>query len=159
MRWFDSLSIKVKILLIPVVASIGFCIYLTTTLLNNAQNETLLNHAYKTKYELLTASEFGLVRLDKIQETLANAVTMGESELIDSVKVSARQVNDRLDAQVSLNKSSGEFITQWLNEFERYVIDAVGLTEQMVDGTADFDKIADQASKINQQYQKLESDL
>lgn len=159
MSWFSSLSIKVKILLIPIVGCIGFCIYLATSLLNNATNETLLNHAYKTEYELLTASEFGLVRLDKIQETLANAVTMGESELVEDARVSAEQVKDRLFAQTSLNKESGEFLERWLADFDEYFIDAINLTTQMVDGTVNFDKIADQAAIINNKYLKLETDL
>ena len=143
MNWFSSLSIQIKILVIPVVGAIGFCIYLTTSLVTMSQTQSLINNAYKVELRLLTASEFAIVRLDKIKETLANAATMGEAELVDSARETAVELNERLMSVASLDQNSGRFIRDWLKDFDGYLIEASELSNQMIDGTADFDKIAD----------------
>jgi len=159
MNWFSSLSIQIKILVIPVVGAIGFCIYLTTSLVTMSQTQSLLNNAYKVEFRLLTASEFAIVRLDKIKETLANAATMGEAELVDSAKETANELNERLMSVASLDQNSGRFIRDWLKDFDGYLIEASELSNQMIDGTADFDKIADNAARINGKFESIKSQI
>ncbi|GLX83187.1 methyl-accepting chemotaxis protein [Thalassotalea eurytherma] len=159
MNWFKALSIQVKILLIPIVGLIGFSTYLTTSLININKAEAMLTNAYQVEYRLLTASEFGLVKLDKIRETLSSAVTMGEAELIVSANKTATEINDRLHQQIPLDTNSGEFLKQWLIDFDSYYQNTVSLTKEMVDGVADFDLVADKAARVNSQYQALESEL
>lgn len=159
MNWFSSLSIQIKILVIPVFGAVGFCIYLMTSLITMSQTQSLLNNAYKVEFRLLTASEFAIVRLDKIKETLANAATMGEAELVDNAKETADEMNEKLMSVSSLDAESGRFIRGWLDDFDEYLAAASGLSNQMIDGTADFDKIADSAANINKQYETIQEKM
>ena len=65
------------------VGALGFCIYLVVTLVAMSQIVNQLNQAYHIEYQLLQTSEYSLVRLDKLKETLGNAVTMGEIDLLE----------------------------------------------------------------------------
>ena len=159
MNWFSSLSIQIKILVIPVFGAVGFCIYLMTSLITMSQTQSLLNNAYKVEFRLLTASEFAIVRLDKIKETLANAATMGEAELVDSARDTANEMNEKLMSVSSLDAESGQFIRSWLDDFESYLAAASDLSNQMIDGTADFDKLADNAANINKQYETIQEKM
>ncbi len=159
MNWFSSLSIQIKILVIPVFGAVGFCIYLMTSLITMSQTQSLLNNAYKVEFRLLTASEFAIVRLDKIKEALANAATMGEAELVGSAKETADEMNEKLMSVSSLDAESGRFIRSWLDDFDGYLAAASGLSNQMIDGTADFDKIADNAANINKQYETIQEKM
>ncbi|GLX83191.1 methyl-accepting chemotaxis protein [Thalassotalea eurytherma] len=159
MNWFSSLSIQIKILVIPVFGAVGFCIYLMTSLITMSQTQSLLNNAYKVEYRLLTASEFAIVRLDKIKETLANAATMGEVELVDNAQETASEMNEKLMSVSSLDAESGRFIRGWLDDLDDYLVAASGLSNQMIDGTADFDKIADSAANINNQYETIQEKM
>ncbi|QOL27127.1 methyl-accepting chemotaxis protein [Thalassotalea sp. LPB0316] len=159
MNWFSSLSIQIKILVIPVVGAIGFCIYLMTSLVTMSQTQSLLTNAYKVEFRLLTAAESALVGLDKIKETLANAATMGESELVDKAQETATEINDELLAVASLDPDSGRFVRAWLADFDDYLKQASQLSNQMINGTADFDKLADNAAKINNQFESVKQDV
>lgn len=159
MNWFKSLSVQVKILTIPVVGAIGFCSYLVISMMSMSQTVALLDDAYHIEYRLLQTSEFGLVRLDKIKETLANAATMGESDLIDDANAYAQSIKDRFQKTSQADAANAPFLRQWVEDFSRYYSQASKLSSQMVDGSVNFDTLADTAGRINDELNAIENSL
>lgn len=159
MNWFKSLSVQVKILTIPVVGAIGFCSYLVISMMSMSQTVALLDDAYHIEYRLLQTSEFGLVRLDKIKETLANAATMGESDLIDDANAYAQSIKDRFHKTSQADAANAPFLRQWVEDFSRYYSQASKLSSQMVDGSVNFDTLADTAGRINDELNAIENSL
>lgn len=159
MNWFKSLSVQVKILTIPVVGAIGFCSYLVISLMSMSQTVALLDDAYHIEYRLLQTSEFGLVRLDKIKETLANAATMGESDLIDDANAYAQSIKDKFQETSQADATNAPFLRQWVDDFSRYYSQASKLSSQMVDGSVNFDTLADTAGRINDELNAIENSL
>ena len=120
MQLFNALSIRFKILLIPIVGSVGFAIYLFTSLLTMSQIVKDLDRAYAVEYQFLQASEFGLVHLDKIKETLGNAATMGEADLLETSDVYADEFRNKLIESYEIDKENVDFLKQLFNDFNIY---------------------------------------
>lgn len=91
-----SLSVQLKILLIPIVGVIGFLTYLAVTFSTMNTAEALLGHAKKVEFPLLQVADKSLVTLDKIKETLSNAVTTGEPELLISANALSKEFRQKV---------------------------------------------------------------
>jgi len=159
MNWFNSLSVQVKILTIPVVGALGFSVYLMISILSMSNTVDLLKQAYQVDYRLLQTAELGLVKLDKIKETLANAATMGEGELIDNAKVYSQEIEHAFTTTALADKENAIYLNAWLRDFKQYYVASSTLSAQMVDGTINFDTLASQAQRISEQLIKVERNL
>ena len=152
MNSFKSLSVQYKILLIPFVGALGFCIYLVTSMITMTQMVEQLEQAYKVEYRLLQASEYSLLRLDKIKETLGNAATLGEQDLLDAADTYADELRDKMKEAATTAPDSAVFLHSLVNDFDKYYTEAYELSKEMIDGTADF-------STIGQRSQDMAAEL
>jgi methyl-accepting chemotaxis protein len=159
MSSFNSLSIRLKILLIPIVGSVGFAIYLFTSLLTMSQIVKDLDHAYAVEYEFLQVSEFGLVHLDKIKETLGNAATMGEADLIETSDKYADAFRNKLTESYRIDKDNVAFLKQLLSDFNSYYLHASTLSKEMVDGTIDFETLGDRSEQMTKELDGVQLKL
>ncbi|RHW75407.1 methyl-accepting chemotaxis protein [Colwellia sp. RSH04] len=156
---FKTLPIRFKILLIPIVGTIGFAIYLITSLVAMSQIVTQLDKAYAVEYKYLKTSEFGLLYLDKIKETLSSAVTMGEAELLDNSDTYADEFRSKIKASYGINQSNTPFLKQLLTDFDDYYQQAHSLSKEMVDGTMDFNTLESRSTSMVDKLNKLQSTL
>jgi methyl-accepting chemotaxis protein len=159
MNSFKSLSVQHKILLIPFVGAIGFCIYLTISLLTMSQIVERLDQAYKIEYQLLQTSEYSLVRLDKIKETLGNAATMGEAELLTTAERYADEMRSKLEQNIRTDSKNAAFLRALLSDFNSYFHAAYALSKEMVDGTADFATLGDRSQEMSAKLKALQEKL
>ncbi|TYK64627.1 methyl-accepting chemotaxis protein [Colwellia echini] len=159
MSSFNALSIRFKILLIPIVGSVGFAIYLFTSLLTMSQIVKDLDRAYAVEYQYLQTSAFGLVQLDKIKETLGNAATMGEADLLVTSDGYAEAFRNKLIESYNIDKENVSFLKQLLSDFDTYYMHASGLSKEMVDGSIDFATLGarseQMATELNEVQRKL----
>jgi methyl-accepting chemotaxis protein len=137
-EFFKSISVQYKILLIPLVGAVGFCIYLAISMLSMSSIVDQLDKAYRVEYQLLQTSEYSLVRLDKIKETLGNAATSGETELLDVANNYANEIRDKLKSTMKIDKDSVASLKRINDAFDNYYQIAFELSKEMVEGTADF---------------------
>ena len=156
---FKSLSVQHKILLIPFVGAIGFCIYLAVSLVTMSQIVDKLDQAYKIEYQLLQTSEYSLVRLDKIKETLGNAATMGETDLLDAAKKYADEMREKLEQNIRTDKENADFLRTLITDFDGYFSLAYALSKEMVDGTADFATIGERSQAMSSKLTALQEKL
>lgn len=159
MASFKSLSIRFKILLIPIVGTVGFSIYLVTSLLTMSQIVKQLDKAYAVEYQFLQTSEFALVHLDKIKETLGNAATMGEADLLKSANNYADALKNKITQSYSIDKDNVPFLKQLSNDFDDYYMHASTLSTEMVNGTMDFETLADRSTKMTEKLNALQTKL
>ena len=156
---FKTLPIRIKILLIPIVGTIGFSIYLITSLVAMSQIVNQLDDAYAVEYKYLKTSEFGLLYLDKIKETLSSAVTMGESELLESADNYAQEFRNEIKKSFAINESNSPFLRQLLTDFNEYYQQAHGLSKEMVDGTMDFSTLESRSTSMVDKLNALQAKL
>lgn len=154
-----SLSIRYKILLIPLLGSIGFIIYLITSLTAMSQIVEELDNAYEVEYQYLQTSEYGLVQLDKIKETLSNAAIMGEAELLVTTNKYAEHFRQEITKSYDINNQSKAFLQTLNKEFDNYYNDAYSLSKAMVDGTMDFSKLGERSEKMTNNLKRLQDNL
>jgi len=156
---FKTLPIRIKILLIPIVGTIGFSIYLITSLVAMSQIVNQLDDAYAVEYKYLKTSEFGLLYLDKIKETLSSAVTMGETELLESADNYAQEFRSEIKKSFAINESNSPFLRQLLTDFNEYYQQAHGLSKEMVDGTMDFSTLESRSTSMVDKLNALQAKL
>lgn len=159
MDFFKTLSVRYKILLIPIVGAIGFCIYLAITLIAMSNIVSQLDRAYRVEYQLLQTSEYSLVRLDKLKETLGNAATMGEADLLDSANTYAKETRDKLEKNIQSDKDNASYLRTLLNDFNEYYELAFSLSKEMVDGTADFSTLGQRSQEMSDKLTTLQTKL
>jgi len=159
MDFFKTLSVRYKILLIPLVGALGFCIYLAITLVAMSNIVKQLDGAYRIEYQLLQTSEYSLVRLDKIKETLGNAATMGEADLLSTANKYAQETREKLQQNMQSDKDNASFLRSLLSDFNDYYKLAYGLSKEMVDGTADFATLGQRSQEMTTKLTSLQEKL
>ena len=124
-----------------------------------------LEQAYEIEYQLLQSAEYGLVRLDKIKENLGNAVTLGETELLDVATDLSNELKTKLNQVKSLEPEANTTLTKILADFDQYFQLAYTLSSQLVDGSADFEtvgatskRMADSLSALQQELETFQSE-
>lgn len=159
MNLFKTLSVRYKILLIPIVGALGFSIYLAITLIAMSNIVTQLDGAYRVEYQLLQTSEYSLFRLDKLKETLGNAATMGEADLLETANIYAQETRDKLLTNIQADKDNANFLQSLLSDFNEYYLLAYALSKEMVDGTADFATLGQRSQNMLEKLTNLQDKL
>lgn len=159
MNFFKTLSVRYKILLIPIVGAIGFCVYLGITLVAMSNIVKQLDGAYRVEYQLLQTSEYSLVRLDKLKETLGNAATMGEADLLDTANKYAQETRDKLQQNIQTDKENASYLQTLLSDFNEYYQLAFALSKEMVGGTADFSTLGQRSQEMSDKLTRLQDKL
>lgn len=154
-----SLSVQLKILLIPTVGVIGFLSYLAVTFTTMNTAEKLLGHAKEIEFPLLQVADKSLVTLDKIKETLGNAVTTGEAELLVTAESLSAEFHKEVKQAQNLSSDNSENLRIILSSFDVYYANAYRLSEQLVDGSADFSKLGERSQEMKKQLESLQSKL
>jgi len=159
MIFFKALSVRYKILLIPLVGALGFCIYLAITLVAMSHIVKQLDQAYHVEYQLLQTSEYSLVRLDKLKETLGNAATMGEADLLEMANSYAQETREKLKRNIQTDNNNASFLSTLLSDFNEYYQLAYNLSKEMVDGTADFATLGQRSQEMSSKLTSLQNKL
>jgi methyl-accepting chemotaxis protein len=154
-----SLSVQHKILLIPFVGALGFCIYLAVSLSTMFSIVKQLEQAYKVEYHLLNTSEFALVKLDKIKETLGNAATLGEHDLLTTADGYADEFRDSLQNATKKSPDNSDALNSLVSEFNTYYARAYDLSNDMLSDSIDFSKVAQRSDAMTSRLTSLQQSL
>jgi methyl-accepting chemotaxis protein len=140
---FQNLSITKKIHAITCIAVVAFIIMVLINFLAIDDNRASLDEMGNSSYKVvkLTSANVGL--LEKLDELYTQAVTFGEQDLItkadDTYKTIESNIN--LIKQMSNGYISNDVVKE-LADFEKI---SATIANGMVNGTADFSKIQQQA--------------
>ena len=159
MDFFRKMSVKLKILLIPAVGSIGFIIYLSISMYTSNVAVDLLDNAQNVRFPLLQVSERNLVLLDNIKKTLSDAVTAGETELLGEANNMAEQIKVNFKKAAGADRETAAELQRLEKQFNSYYKLAFRISQEMVDGTADFSTLPASSKKMSEQLISLQSNL
>jgi len=135
MKWFSSISIRIKILLIVLISVFGFIGVLSFNYLVTNQNAERLHNVKNVYFPTLERIDANLVRLDKIKETLNAAVASSEIDLVDDTDEMATQTRTAFDEISKLDSETADGIKNVSALFNDYYADARQLTTGMIEGT------------------------
>ena len=159
MKWFADLPVKIKIGLIPVVASIGFIAYLLFNSGVTSENASRLQQLSKTYYPVLEFANANIVKLGKGAELYTSAVISGEEELLDNAATVLTELQENLDGQKKLLPSDASHINSIKALTQQYVKSARYVSAGMINGDIDPDKIADAVEEMKSDQQILLAEL
>ncbi|MDP2487130.1 methyl-accepting chemotaxis protein [Pseudoalteromonas marina] len=141
--FFQNLSITKKIHAITCIAVVAFIIMVLINFLAIDDNRASLDEMGNSSYKVvkLTSANVGL--LEKLDELYTQAVTFGEQDLITKADDTYKSIesNINLIKQISNGYISNDVVKE-LADYEKI---SATIANGMVNGTADFSKIQQQA--------------
>lgn len=153
MEFLQRLSIAKKIYLIPIIGTATFLIYLfmaTTTALGNSKT---LKNTRDIQFPVLQTSESALVSLERVKEALADAVTTGDEEALNSANALAEQLRSQLNKVSQLDSNLNRDIAPIIQTFDNYYSVAFQVSKEMVSNTADMATVGERSQKMNVDYE------
>lgn len=159
MFFFKNLSIAHKIWLIPLVGIIGLLSYLTITITEINGTVATLNDAQSKQFPLLQIAEKNLIRLEKIKETLGNAVASAEEEMLDEAESLALELRGDLNQIRQTDRTTIEDVETIRQQFNTYFQSSFSLSREMVDETVDFSTVGARSQAMSEQLAAVESSL
>lgn len=150
---FNNLSITKKIHAITCIAITAFVIIVVTNYIAMNDNKISLDELEKSSYQVVKLTSENVALLEKLDELYTQAVTFGESDLVDSAAQTYKTINENLQNIISINDSYVHADTK--KQLELYAQTSSSIATSMIDGTADFSKIQQQAQQKTQQYEAV----
>ena len=150
---FNNLSITKKIHAITCIAITAFVIIVVTNYIAMNDNKISLDELEKSSYQVVKLTSENVALLEKLDELYTQAVTFGESDLVDSAAQTYKTINENLQNIISINDSYVHADTK--KQLELYAQTSSMIATSMIDGTADFSKIQQQAQQKTQQYEAV----
>lgn len=159
MDFINRLSVKAKILIIPVVGTIGFLVYLSFSLTKINQNRELLHSAKDVEFPVLRISERSLTTLDNIKATFGDAVVTGEEDKLKEAQSLYDKMKKDLVKASSYELSESNQLNSIREDLDNYFKMAYGISKSIIDGKADFSKMAAKTQEMNQALEALQLKL
>jgi methyl-accepting chemotaxis protein len=150
---FQNLSITKKI---HAITSIAVMAFLTIVLINYFamnDNRIALDEMENSSYKVAKLTSSNVVLLEKLDELFTQAVTFGEQELV----VKAGETYQLLESNISsIEKISDNYInSDSKTELGKYEKISSTIANGMINGTADFSKIQQQAQLKTSLYNSV----
>ena len=140
---FQNLSITKKIHAITCIAVVAFVVIVLINYLAMNDNKVSLDEMSNSSYKVVKITSQNVGLLEKLDELYTQAVTFGEQDLI----VKADEVYQALESNIALiTQLNNSYINNdIINELSDYEKISLSIATGMVNGTADFSKIQQQA--------------
>jgi len=159
MNFFTKQSIKLKILFIPFVGSVGFLLYLFISLSAMNQNLDSLKNAKDVQFPLLQISAESLNKLDAIKAALGDAVSMGEEDKLINANEIYDGLQKALNNAANIDDANSPEINQLTLDLKSYYSHAYQLSKGFVDETTDFSSLAAQSKIMTDNLQQVQKAL
>ncbi|GAB5381355.1 MAG: hypothetical protein Alis3KO_35260 [Aliiglaciecola sp.] len=159
MNFLSKMAIAKKLFLIPIIGTAGFALYLIITTTVALNNVSLLDDASDVQFPALRASSSALVNMEKVKDTLSSAITTGDEEGLEAAKEFADETRNLLNQIKSIEPSLSGEANNILKNFDAYFELAYGVSESMINNTADFSKLGQLSTQMNNNYDNAKNTL
>ena len=146
MKLFSSVSVKWKIYSIVLVSLVGFAGYLAFNVQVNTNNARLLEEVRDLHFPILESAKANRERLDRINELFNTAVTIAEMDFVDNADNLSNDLYASMDQAIKLNPDDAVALATIKANFASYLNQAKDIAVGMIDGSVDFDQLADLAA-------------
>lgn len=153
---FQNLSITKKIHAITCIAVVAFVVIVLINYLSMNDNKVSLDEMGSSSYKIVKITSENVGLLEKLDELYTQAVTFGEQDIIIKADSVYSTIESNITLMTQLNNSY--ISSDIINELSDYEKISSSIATGMVNGTADFSKIQQQAQlKTNLYGSVLES--
>jgi methyl-accepting chemotaxis protein len=152
MNFLKKMPIATKIFLIPGIAALSFIVYLLITIYTALDNGATLDKVQEVQFPALQLSASTLVEMQKVRDTLASAVTTGDQDTLAMAQDLAQEAKSGLNQISSISPDFRSDISKISSGFDDYFQVAFDVSKSMVNGTADFSRLGELSSRMNNSY-------
>ena len=152
MSFLKKMPIASKIFLIPGIAVLSFVIYLLITIYTALNNDAILEKVQKVQFPALQLSASTLVEMQKVRDTLSSAVTTGDQDTLIAAQTLAKEAKAGMNQIGGISPEFRSDMAKISEGFDDYFKVAFDVSQSMVDGTADFSRIGQLSSQMNESY-------
>ncbi|WP_423899034.1 methyl-accepting chemotaxis protein, partial [Candidatus Pelagadaptatus aseana] len=110
-------------------------------------------------FPVLELAQSNIVLLDRMNELMTNAASTGEQDMLDHAKGLADKIKQNLKQQQSLLPDAAGSLSAVQTNLDQFTAISFKLTQDMIDGTMDFSKIAEVAGKKASLLEELTKQL
>lgn len=154
---FGSLSIKYKILFIPLAGSLSFLIYLMISASGSRDTAALLEDTQARGLPIMKVAEKNLVSLERIKEGLSNAVAAGDEDMLKSVQGVYNTMLEDLDSVARTDADMRDAVAQMRQAVEDYYQVSYGISRGMIDGSFDMGSLSQASGRMVEKLQRTEA--
>lgn len=153
------ISIRAKILLIPLVGIVGFSLYLAYYYTVVSENTRLLRLTHQVNFPVLDVAKESLFGLERIKEMLNAAVGTGEAELLASTDALKNAMDERLAGIPSLDGTLTADIQTARQDLATYYDAARSLSLGMIEGSVPPDTLGTAVAGMTRHHDELKKAL
>ena len=155
MNFLKKMPIATKIFLIPGIAALSFVLYLLITIYTALNNGDVLEEVQQVQFPALQLSASTLVEMQKVRDTLSSAATTGDQDTLDAATSIASEAKADLDRIANISPEFRSDISRISDGFDDYFEVAFGVSQSMVNGTADFSRLGELSAQMNGSYDSV----
>jgi len=155
MNFLKKMPIATKIFLIPGIAALSFVLYLLITIYTALNNGDVLEEVQQVQFPALQLSASTLVEMQKVRDTLSSAATTGDQDTLDAATSIASEAKAGLDRIANISPEFRSDISRISDGFDDYFEVAFGVSQSMVNGTADFSRLGELSAQMNGSFDSV----
>lgn len=152
-------SVRFKILVIAIIALIGFVVNFAFNYNVTSDNTSRLKNVKDIYFPILENTDASQVNLDKIKEALNSAVASGEIEALQTSDILAEKVRNSFEKIKTIDITVQSDVQQLQGLFESYYKAATKLTKGMIEGSLAGDKIQSSVETMGKALKSFQSAL
>jgi methyl-accepting chemotaxis protein len=155
MNFVRKMPIATKIFLIPAIAALSFLVYLLITIFTALNNGDILEEVQEVQFPALQLSASTLVEMQKLRDTLSSAVTTSDQDTLVVATELAKSTKSDLANIAAISPAFRDDINRITSGFDNYFDVAYDVSQSMVEGTADFSRIGELTTQMNNSYDSV----
>lgn len=152
----NNLSIKYKVMIAPLLALLGFGIFLAFVISVSRGNIQRIDAVRDSAAPFVNLTTRNLDLLDRMQSAYNDAVTTGEGEMLEAANRTHDTIGSNLDLVAELSPAFAAQMTQLHRELDKYHEESTQLSREMSGGNADMKALSARAKTKQQNFEALQ---
>ena len=159
MFWFKNLSVKIKMLLSPLLALFGFVAFLFYEFTVSNDNVEHLQMLRDKQLPVVTITARNVESLDRMQAVFNSMVTTGDMDLIEDAETIVDSLNQGFDELMGLGSESVKTVENQKDLLKQYYLASKSLSEALVEGTLSLEQMGARAAQKEKLLKSLDGTL
>lgn len=159
MFWFKNLSVKIKMLLSPLLALFGFVAFLFYEFTVSNTNVENLQTLRDKQLPVVTITAKNVESLDRMQAVFNSMVTTGDLDLLEDAEAIVDNLNNGFDELQQLGSESLKTTDSQKDLLRQYFLASKSLSEALVEGTLSLEQMGARAAQKEKLLKSLNNTL
>ncbi len=131
MNRFSNYPLKLKLLLVPAVATLSFVVYLIYSSLVLSGGNAVLKEIRDAQFPILSAASENIKSFEGVVESLNTAAATGDADFLDASRVKASEIQERYETLAQIDAPHKSEIEKLKSGFNAFYALAFEVAERM----------------------------